>query len=180
MDRLRLPGSWRARLDFFGAAGAAAAAAGVFGLNMVLRERGATAFLPLYWLWLALGAAGVGVRLLSFLLERRGGLEFVGEAEERVLRTRRLLTVRGELEPVRGRGLPEAADDTPAHVKAFSALALLAWCVALPTGNRAELPVETRFWFLWAAVVPSAAAVFCFLWHESRTALRLVREASED
>lgn len=179
MDRLRLPGSWRARLNLLAAACAAAAVAGGFGLRLTRGNIG-WPFLHLYWTWFAFGVAGAGLRALAFGLERCGTLEFTGWAEEEQLRARRLLTVRGAKEPVRGCGLPEEPDDTPVHVKLFTAAAILAWCVALPTGNMTELPVETRFWFLWAAVVPTAAAAFFYAVHRTRGALRLVREASED
>lgn len=179
MERLRLPGSWRARLDLLAGVGAAAAAAGLFGLASS-RDSTSAVFCSLYWLWLGGGAAAAGLRLVALLLERRGALEFVGEAEELALRTRRLLTVREALEPVRGRGQPEEPDDTPAHVKVFTALAAVAWTVALPAADNPNWETGVRFGFLWAAVVPSAAAAFFYAWHLARGAVRIVGEASED
>ncbi|TPW21997.1 MAG: hypothetical protein FD126_117 [Elusimicrobia bacterium] len=179
MERLRLPGSWRARLNLVGALSAAACAAGFVGLGAT-RGGVTEAFGPLYWMWVAGGAAGALLRLAAFLLERRGALEYVGEDEERLLRTRRLLTVRHADEPVRGCGAPGEGDDTPFHVKVFTGLAFLAWAVALPAGNNRDWEVELRFLFLWAAVVPSVAAVFFYGWHLTRVAVRLVQEASED
>lgn len=179
MERLRLPGSWLARFNLVAALSACAVAAGFVGLGAT-RGGAAGPFGPLYWMWVAGGGAGVMLRLAAFLLERRGALEYIGEDEERVLRSRRLLTVREADEPVRGRGASEEDDDTPLHVRVFTALAVLAWALALPAGNNTDWEVGVRFAFLWAAVVPSVAAAFFYAWHLARGAVRIVGEASED
>lgn len=179
MERLRLPGSWLARLNLVGALSACAVAAGFVGLGAT-RGGAAGSFGPLYWMWVAGGGAGVMLRLAAYVLERRGALEYIGEEEERVLRRRRLLTVRGADEPVRGRGAADADDDTPLHVKVFTVLAFLAWAFALPAGNNTDWEVGVRFAFLWAAVVPTVAAAFFYAWHVARAAARVVGEASED
>lgn len=179
MERLRLPGSWRARFNLLGALSFAAFAAGLVGVGAT-RGGAAWPFGLLYWMWVTGGAAGALLRLAAFLLERRGALEYVGEEEERVLRSRRLLTVRGADEPVRGRGPADEDDDTPLHVKVFAVLAFLAWAFALPAGNNTDWEVEVRFAFLWAAVVPTVAAAFFYAWHIARVAARIVGEASED
>lgn len=177
MGRLRLPGSWRARFNALAALCAAAALAGEVGLTTTRGSLG-WPFLPLYWTWLLAGLSGVVLRALALALEWRGSLEYTGEEEERLLRSRRVLAVRGPGEPLRTPAEP--ADDTPGAVKVLVIAALLAWSLALPLGNVSTLPVETRFWFLWAAVVPTAAAAVVYAVHQLRGAVRLVSEASED
>lgn len=180
MERLRLPGSWRARFNLAAAVCAAAAVAGVVGVWASRDSLGAP-FRSIYLMWEILGCAGVLLRALAYALELKGALEFVGWEEEERIRKRRLLTVSPAEGPVRGPGggLGES-DDTPVHVKVFTVAAMAAWAVALPAGNHADWDREIRFLFLWAAVVPTAAALFTYLWHEARTAARIVSEASED
>ena len=126
------------------------------------------------------GGAGVRARLAAFLLERKGALEYLAEPDERLLRSRRLLTLDGTREPLRGRGPAETPDDVPLHVKVLAFQAILVWAFALPAANKTDWDVNLRFFILCAAVVPTLAAVIAYLWHEAVGALRLVREASED
>lgn len=177
MRALRLPGSWRGRFNALAALGAAAAVAGEVGLTTT-RPSVAWPFFLLYWSWLLAGLAVVLARAAATAMERRGWLEFTGPEEERLLRSRRVLSVGDGGKPLRA--VSEEGDDTPGSVKLFAVLALLAWSAALPLSNIASLPVEVRFWFLWAAVVPTAVAAFLYAVHQLRGALRLVGEASED
>lgn len=177
MRALRLPGSWRGRFNALAALCGAAAVAGEVGLSTTHGNPG-WPFLQLYWSWLLGGLGGVVLRAVLQALEWRGRLEFTGPEEESLLRSRRVLSVGGGGRPLRAPA--EEGDDTPGPVKFFAVLAVLAWCAALPLGNVAALPVEVRFWFLWAAVVPTAAAAFLYAVHQLRGAVRLVGEASED
>lgn len=178
MGKLRLPGSWKAPLRSVAGVAAAAYASSLWALIQGWQD-GQGRLAP----WAALAAGGTVVlagALAAWLLHRRGAIEFIGREEEEALRTRRVLTLGEAGAPFRGVGPAEEADATPSSVKSLFVAAALSWGGALPVCAFLGWDSLVRLFLVWVAVVTSVSAVVAFLWHATRTAARIVVEASED
>lgn len=178
MNKLRLPGSWKARVQSVAGVAAAAYASSLWA---VVQRRQFNDPVPSFWLAVVAGGAAVMfVGVVVFLLHRRGAIEFIGPEEEEALRKRRLLTVGPAGDPIRGSGQAEDSDDTPLHVKRLTLAAILAWGLAVPLGALLDWERPERLFTVWLAAVATVAAAFFYFVYKVRTAARVVAEASED
>lgn len=178
MNKLRLPGSWKARVQSVAGVAAAAYASSVWALVQGWQNGEPPS---LVWFAIVLGGAFIlFLGVVALLLHLRGAIEFIGPEEEDALRKRRLLTLGPAGEPIRGSGPPEESDDTPVHVKRLTLAAVLAWGVAVPMGALLDWERAERLFSVWLAVVASVTAAIFFFVHKARTAARVVAEASED
>lgn len=178
MNKLRLPGSWKARVQSAAGVAAAAYASSVWALVQGWQNHERMSVL---WAGVVGGGACIlFMGIVVLLLHRRGAVEFIGPEEEEALRKRRLLTLGPAGQPIRGSGITEDSDDTPGHVKLLTLAAVLAWGVAVPMGAVLDWERSERLFSVWLAVVATATAAFFYFVHKARTAARVVAEASED
>ncbi|TBR18955.1 hypothetical protein EPO15_14765 [bacterium] len=178
MNKLRLPGSWKARVQSVAGGAAAAYASSIWALVQGWQDSRPP---PLLWgVVVAAGAAVMFAGLAVLLLHRRGAIEFIGPEEEEALRKRRVLTLGTAGAPIRGVGPAEEDDGTPSHVKSLMVAAALSWGGALPVCAFFEWDSLVRLFVVWVAVVATLSAALTFFWHKTRTAARIVSQASED